>query len=257
MEDLLKYGGLAVAAFVAGAINAVAGGGSLISFPALLAAGYPSKTANVTNTIALWPGYVGGSLGYREELKGQGRRLLQLSVPNVAGALVGAVILLATPESAFDVVVPFLILFACAVMAFQDQIGAYTEHHRTGFAKTGEMPWPVIVSMFMLGLYGAYFGAGVGIMTLAVFSVFLADNLQRLNALKGMSSLIINLVAVGWFALFGPVEWVPVAVMGAGALAGGYLGVGVARRLGKKWLRITVITYGVAVAAILLVRLWM
>jgi uncharacterized membrane protein YfcA len=111
--------------------------------------------------------------------------------------------------------------------------------------------------MFMLGVYGAYFGAGVGIMTLAVFSVFLADNLQRLNALKGMSSLIINAIAVVWFALFGPVEWVPVAVMGAAALAGGYLGVGVARRLGKNWLRATVITYGVVVAVVLLVRLWM
>lgn len=256
MDEIVKYGGLAVAAFVAGAINAVAGGGSLISFPALLAAGYPTKTANVTNTVALWPGYVGGSFGYRAELKGQGGRLLQLAVPNVAGALVGAVILLATPESAFDVVVPFLILFACAVMAFQDQIGVYTAHHRAGFAASGNMPWPIFASMFMLGVYGAYFGAGVGIMTLAVFSVFLADNLQRLNALKGMSSLIINAIAVGWFALFGPVEWVPVAVMAVGALAGGYLGVGVARRLGKGWLRATVITYGVVVAVVLLVRLW-
>lgn len=256
MDEALKYGGLALAAFVAGAINAVAGGGSLISFPALLAAGYPSKTANVTNTVALWPGYIGGSLGYREELKGQGKRLLQLSIPNIAGALVGAAILIATPESAFDIVVPFLILFACALMAFQDQIGAYTEHHRLGFESTGNMPWPVFISMFLLGVYGAYFGAALGIMTLAVFSIFLADNIQRLNALKGMSSLIINAMAVVWFALFGPVEWEVAAIMAVGSLAGGYLGVGVARRLGKEWLRAVVITYGVVVSVVLLIQLW-
>jgi uncharacterized membrane protein YfcA len=256
MDEALKYGGLALAAFVAGAINAVAGGGSLISFPALLAAGYPAKTANVTNTVALWPGYIGGSVGYREELKGQGRRLLQLSIPNIVGALVGSVILLATPESAFDVAVPFLILFACALMALQERIGTYTARHRLGFEATGNMPWPVFVSMFMLGVYGAYFGAALGIMTLAIFSIFIADNIQRLNALKGMSSLIINVIAVAWFALFGPVEWGIAAIMAVGALAGGYLGVGVARRLGKDWLRATVIIYGVVVAVILLIRLW-
>lgn len=257
MEEIVKYGGLAAAGFAAGAINAVAGGGSLISFPALIAAGYPSKTANVTNTVALWPGYVGGSLGYREELKGQGRHLLQLSVPNVAGALVGSVLLLATPGDAFDVAVPFLILFACAVMALQERIGGYTEHHRARFEASGNMPWPVFVSMFFLGIYGAYFGGALGIITLAVFSIFIADTLQRLNALKGMSSLIINAMAVAWFALFGPVEWAPAAIMAVGAITGGYMGVGVARRLGKDTLKAVVITYGVVVAVVLLVRLWM
>jgi uncharacterized membrane protein YfcA len=247
--------GLLAAAFVAGAINAVAGGGSLISFPALLAAGYPSKTANVTNTVALWPGYVGGSLGYREELRGQRWRLIQLSLPNVAGALVGAVILLSTPQSAFDAVVPFLIVFACALMALQDRIGAYTAHHRAAFEASGRVPLLAHAVMFALGVYGAYFGAALGIMTLAVFTILLADDIQRLNALKGMSSLIVNGVAVLWFAAFGPVAWAPAAVMAAGALAGGYLGVGVARRLGVRWLRIAVIGYGLTVAAVLFWRL--
>ena len=247
--------GLLAAAFAAGAINAVAGGGSLITFPALLAAGYPSKTANVTNTVALWPGYVGGSLGYREELRGQASRLVQLAVPNIAGALAGSAILLATPESAFDVVVPFLILFACLLMAMQDRISVYTEQHRAAFADSGRMPLPVLASMFLLGMYGAYFGAALGIMTLAVFMILLSDNIQRLNALKGMSSLIINAVAVLWFAAFGPVEWAPAAVMAVGAVAGGYLGVGVARRLGREPLRIVVIGYGLIVAAVLFVQL--
>lgn len=255
MEEAWEYALLAAAAFVAGAINAVAGGGSLISFPALIAAGYPAKTANVTNTVALWPGYVGGSIGYREELRGQWGRLAQLAAPNVAGALVGAVILLATPSSAFDAVVPFLILFAALVMAVQDRIARYTERHRAAFAESGRMPAPVILAMFFLGVYGAYFGAALGIMTLAVFVVFLVGGIQQLNALKGMSSLIINAVAVVYFAIFGPVEWAPAAVMAVGAVAGGYLGVGVARRLGRTWLRVTVIAYALVVAAVLFAQL--
>jgi hypothetical protein len=253
--SVLEAVGLLAAALAAGAINAVAGGGSLITFPALLAAGYPAKTANVTNTVALWPGYVGGSLGYREELRGQAGRLVQLAVPNIAGALAGSVILLATPESAFDVVVPFLILLACALMALQDRIGAYTEHHRAAFADSGRVPPPVHASMFLLGIYGAYFGAALGVMTLAVLTILLADNIQRLNALKGMSSLIINAAAVLWFAAFGPVEWAPAAVMAVGAVAGGYLGVGVARRLGREPLRFTVIGFGLLVSAVLFVQL--
>jgi uncharacterized membrane protein YfcA len=253
--SFLEAIGLLAAAFAAGAINAVAGGGSLITFPALLAAGYPSKTANVTNTVALWPGYVGGSLGYRAELRGQASRLVQLAAPNIAGALVGSAILIATPESAFDIVVPFLIVFACALIALQDRISVYTEHHRAAFESSGRVPVPVLGSMFLLGVYGAYFGAALGIMTLAVFMILLSDNIQRLNALKGVSSLIINAVAVLWFAAFGPVEWAPAAVMAVGALSGGYLGVGVARRLGREPLRMLVIAFGTFVAVVLFVQL--
>ncbi len=251
--DVLQYAGLVAAAFVAGAVNAVAGGGSLISFPALIAFGYASKTANVTNTTALWPGYVGGSVGYRNELKGQRGRLIQIAIPNVAGAAVGTVVLLLTPGSAFAAIVPFLVLFACVLMAFQDRIGAYTEHHRTAFAETGRMPAPVFAAMFVLGIYGAYFGGALGIMTLAVFSIFLAEDIQRLNALKGVSSLIINAVAVVGFMLFGPVRWLPAAFMAVGAIAGGYLGVGVARKLGKRWLRIAVISYGLVFVVVMFV----
>jgi uncharacterized membrane protein YfcA len=180
--------------------------------------------------------------------------LIQLAIPNVAGAALGTVILLLTPGSAFDAIVPFLVLFACVLMAFQDRIGAYTEHHRAAFAETGRMPLPVFAAMFVLGIYGAYFGAALGIMALAVFSIFLAEDIQRLNALKGVSSLVINAVAVAGFMLFGPVRWLPAAFMAAGAIAGGYLGVGVARRLGRQWLRVAVIGYGLVVVVVLLVR---
>jgi hypothetical protein len=247
--------GLLAAAVTAGAINAVAGGGSLISFPALIAAGYPAKTANVTNTIAVWPGTVGGSLGYREELRGQGWRVVQLSVPSVIGALTGSAVLLATPQTAFDVVVPFLILFACALMAFQDSIGGYTEHHRLAFAASDRIPAPVHVSSFLLGVYGAYFGAAFGIMTLAIYTILLSDSIQRLNALKGVMALIVNGVAVVIFALSGEVEWAPGVLMAAGAFCGGYLGVGVARRLGRTWLRVVVVAYGLVVAGVLFAQL--
>jgi uncharacterized membrane protein YfcA len=253
--DWLQGLGLLAAATVAGAVNAVAGGGSLISFPALLAAGYPAKTANVTNTVALWPGYLGGSLGYRDELSTQRRRLLLLVLPNVLGAIAGSAILLSTSEDAFETVVPFLILFATALMAFQRPLTDFATKHRLSATHDEHVPLLSQAAAFLVAVYGAYFGAGLGIMTLAIFAVLIPDELQRLNALKGMSSLFINAVAVVYFALFGPVEWAPAAVMAIGALAGGYTGAGLARRLGPDRLRMAVVVFGVAVAVILFIRL--
>lgn len=231
---------LAAAAFAAGAINAVAGGGSLVSFPALLAAGYPSKTSNVTNSVALWPGYVGDPAA--------------LTLPSVLGAVAGSIILLATSESFFDRIVPFLILFACGLMAFQDRLGAWAQHHRLAAQPGDRVPPLLHGAVFVLAIYGAYFGAGLGIITLAVLGILLPDDLQHSNALKGLLSALINFVAVVYFAAFGPVEWLPAAVMAVAALAGGYLGVGVARRLGKRWLRVSVISYGLLVALVLFIR---
>ncbi len=252
--DPLTAVGLAAAAFVAGAINAVAGGGSLVSFPALLAVGYPSKVANVTNSVALWPGYAAGSFGYRGELKRQRRRVVALVAPSRLGAIAGSAILLSTPQSAFDVVVPFLILFACGLMAAQDWLAGLSATKRIAARHADHVPPSLVLAIFVLAMYGAYFGAGLGILTLAVLGVLLPDDIQHSNALKGMLSLIINAIAVVYFALFGPVEWTPAAVMAAGAMAGGYLGVGIARRLGRRWLRIAVISYGLVVVAVLLVR---
>ncbi len=242
------------AGFAAGAINAVAGGGSLISFPALVAMGYSSKVANVTNSVALWPGYVGGSLGYRQELRLQKRTVRLLALPSIAGALAGSAILLATPSGAFDRVVPFLILFACVLMATQDRIGAMVAGRRSGGTEPDAANPAILVATFVLGIYGAYFGAGLGILTLAVLGILLPSDAQHSNALKGMLSLVMNAVAVIAFAAFGPVRWAPAALMAVAALAGGYLGVGVARRLGKRWLRLAVIVYGVTAAIVMFVR---
>lgn len=243
---------LFAAAFVAGAINAVAGGGTLVSFPSLIAVGYTSKVANVTNSVALWPGYVGGSVAYRREVADQRRRAIALFAPSVLGAIAGSVILLATPESAFDAIVPFLILFACALLTAQDRLARWAARHQLGARHETHVPATLVGSVFVLAIYGSYFGAGLGILTLAVLGILLPDDLQRTNALKGYLSLAINGAGVVYFALFGPVRWGPAAVMAVGALAGGYLGVGVARRLGKRWLRVAVVAYGVLVAMVLL-----
>lgn len=259
MLDALVYVGLWLAATTAGAINAVAGGGSLISFPALIWAGYSAKTANVTNTVALWPGTVGGSFGYREELRRQRARVITLLLPAAAGGLVGSVVLLATPTSAFDAIVPFLILFACGLLAVQTPLSRFAQTHRLSPQTAEHVPALLQIAVFVLAIYGGYFGAGLGIMMLAVLSVLLPDDIQHSNALKGLLALIINAVAVIYFiaaslAGRGYIRWGPAGLMAMGAIVGGYLGVGVARRLGRTWLKVAVITYGVVVAAVLLAQ---
>jgi len=252
--DWVEIAGLAVAALAAGAINAVAGGGSLISFPALLAAGYPSKTANVTNTVALFPGYLGGVIAYRPELRGQERRAKRTLAPAILGSLCGSVILLATPESAFDAIVPFLVLFATVLLAAQGPLARFAQRHRFAARDNDDFPWTVYVTIFAMAIYGAYFGAGLGIMMLAALSILLPDQLHRSNALKGLQSLVINGVAVLWFGLFGPVEWWACAIMATGALCGGYFGVGLARRVGQKPLKLAIVAYGLVVSLVLLVQ---
>jgi hypothetical protein len=252
---IVEAAGLVAAAFAASAVNAVAGGGSLISFPVLLAAGWPPKVANVTNTVGLWPGTVSGSVNYRAELSRQPRRLAALAAPSVSGALVGAVILLATPESVFDVLVPFLILLACLLLAAQDRLLAWASAR--GLAARGEnhLPLALHLATFVVAIYGAYFGAGLGILILAFLGILLPDDLQHSNALKGVLSLLVNAVGAITFILFGPVAWNAAALMAVGSIAGGYLGVGVARRLGRTWLRRIVIAVGLVAATVLLLGL--
>ena len=251
--SLLEVLGLVAAAFAAGAVNALAGGGSLISFPALVAAGYPAKTANVTNTVALWPGYVGGSFGYRELLVPQRRTIALLAGSSIAGAVAGSAILLSTPESAFEAIVPFLILFAALLLAVQTRIAAFVAAHRRP-RPPSEAPLELHAAVFVLAVYGAYFGAGLGILTLAVLGIVLPDDLQRSNALKGVLSLLINAVAVVYFAAFGPVEWPPALVMALAALTGGYAGAHLARQLSPRLLRTAVVVFSAVVALVLLVR---
>lgn len=252
MADL-GLGGVALlagAAFLAGAFNAVAGGGSLISFPALLFVGYPAVTANVTNTVALCPGYVGGTIGYRKELAGQRSRAVVLGLNSTVGAVAGSYLLLVSSPEVFERIVPFLILAACGLLAVQAPL-ARMVRRRTG-ADGGPVGWTNLVALhvfqFVGAVYGAYFGAGLGIMMLAVLGIFLADTLQRLNALKGLLSLVINVVGAIYFAVFADVVWFAVTVMAVAALIGGRVGVALARRLNDKTLRWMVVAFGVVVA---------
>ena len=238
---------LAAAGLGAGAVNAVAGGGSLVSFPALLAAGYPSITANVTNSIAVLPGYVGGTLAYRRELGGQAARIRALALASALGAATGAALLLVSPASVFEAIVPWLILAACGLLAVQPRVAAAAQGPRA------RSPLALHAAVLAASVYGGYFGAGLGIMLLAILGVFVDDELQRLNALKGVLSLLVAVVTTVGFALFGPVAWDAAAIVGVTCLAGGVLGVSVARRLSARVLRGVVIAYGVSVAIVLLV----
>jgi uncharacterized membrane protein YfcA len=241
---------LAGAAFVAGGVNALAGGGSLISFPALLWAGYAPVVANVTNTVALLPGYLGGTLGYRPELAGQAARARRLVAASVAGAVLGSVLLLAGPDTLFRRLVPWLILFSCAVLAAQPAI-ARRLRDRHGAARGAGTP-ALLAAQLIGAVYGAYFGAGLGVLMLAVLGIFVDDGLQRLNALKGLLSLVINLVAVLCFVVAARVAWEAVAIMAVASLVGGRAGVTLARRLDDRVLRLLVVAFGVAVAVKLL-----
>ena len=238
---------LAGAGFGAGIVNAVAGGGSLITFPALLAAGYPSVTANVTNAVGVLPGYAGGSLAYRRELAGQRGRIRALAGTSAAGAATGAALLLVSPASVFEAIVPWLILAGCGLLAVQPRIAAAARGRRTR-----PSPLALHAALFAATVYGGYFGAGLGIMLLAILGVFVADGLQRLNALKGVLSLLVACVSAVGFALFGPIAWDAAAIIGVTCLLGGAAGVGVARRLPADALRAVVIAYGVTAAIVLL-----
>jgi uncharacterized membrane protein YfcA len=241
--ELVFLGG---AALLAGAINAIAGGGSLISFPALLAVGYPSVAANVTNLVALLPGYASGTAAYREQLTGQGARVRLLGAISAAGAAAGTALLLTTSSKAFDAVVPGLVVLACVLLAVQPVLAR---------ALAGRAPaWALGLLIFLASVYGGYFGAGLGIMLLAVLAAVLADDLQRLNALKGALSLVVAIVSAVAVGLFGPVAWLPAAIMAAGSVAGGALGARVAQRLPATALRWGIVVYGLVLAVVLAAR---
>lgn len=240
---------LAGAGLLAGAVNALAGGGSLISFPALLAAGYPPVTANVTNTVALVPGYAGSVAGGRTELDRQAPRVRSLAVVSVVGAVLGSVLLLTTPSDVFRAVVPFLILLACGLLLAQPRLAA-----RVRARDASPHHGPLLqVTVLLAAVYGAYFGAGLGVLLLGLLGVFLAERLQVVNALKNVVSALVNVVALVAFGLFGPVAWEAVAVIAVASLVGGYLGGRLAGRVPAQLLRAAVVVYGVVVAVVLLV----
>jgi uncharacterized membrane protein YfcA len=251
---------IAVASVAAGLVNAVAGGGTLIAFPALTVFGIPTVEANIATTVALTPGYLGGTLAQRSDLAGQRPRLLRLLPVAAAGAVAGALLLLATSESLFRAVVPWLLFGACGLLAAQDRIRTAVDRRHERRAEAGRARHatglgPVVLAItFASAVYGGYFGAGLGVVLLAVLGVALDDDLRRINALKQLLSLVINTVASVLLLFSGRLPWAATAVMAVGSLVGGTLGGHVAGRLDPVLFRRLVIAVGLVVGVIYLVR---
>ncbi|MFF0773218.1 sulfite exporter TauE/SafE family protein [Nonomuraea wenchangensis] len=237
---------LAASGLLAGVVNALAGGGTLVSFPALLALGYPGLTASVTNAVALWPGYLGGALGYRAELRGQRRRVVTLGATAMTGAVAGSALLLVTPGRVFESIVPWLVGLASLALLAQPWLRA-----RLGGTAGGPPSRRVYAGVFLGGCYGAYFNGGMGVLLLAVLGLFLHDGLHRVNAVRAVLALVITSVSAVAFSLFADVRWEAVAVIAPASLAGGFLGTRVARLLSARVLRGVVVVFGLGVAVAL------
>lgn len=243
--DLTEAGLLAAAGLAAGSVNAVAGGGSLVTFPTLVAVGLPPVAANVTNSVAVCPGYLASVAGSRADLPGQRHRLLTL-VPAVAvGTAAGCALLLVTPERAFELVVPFLVLGAAAALAFQERLRRMVGNPRTRHLH-------LVVGLG--AVYGGYFGAALGVLLVAALALVVDETLARISAAKNVISAVVGLVTVAAFAAFGPVNWAAVAVVAPAALLGGYGGALLARRLPQRLWRAGIVTFGAAIGLWLLAR---
>ncbi|MBA3539409.1 MAG: sulfite exporter TauE/SafE family protein [Deltaproteobacteria bacterium] len=245
--SLALAGGAAIAG---GLVNAIAGGGSLITFPALVALGIPPVAASVTNTVAMCPGYFGATLAQRRQLEGQGARAIRILPIAALGGIGGALLLLGTGERAFTTVVPFLILLAALLLAMQERIKKWLVG-RERIARDG---W-VLVPIALSAVYGGYFGAGLGVMVLAALAICFDENLIKVNALKQSVSLVVNVAAALVFMMSGETVWSVIPVMAGGALLGGALGGLVASRVPPAVLRWMVVTTGIGVSIVYFVKL--
>lgn len=241
---------LVLAGLGAGIVNGIAGGGSLISFPALLAFGYSPLVANVSSTVGILPGALGGVAGFRGEIDSQRERLRELLGTVVLGAIGGGALLLTTPAGYFSLVVPYLILGACVLFALQPLIAR--RFGEPAHRPSGRRRALLHVGALAAAAYGAYFGAGLGIVLIAVLGTSLPDSLVRLSGLRIALALVVNGVAAVVFALSAPVAWVPVGLMAGSSVLGGYLGARIARAVRPAVLRVVVVTFGVVTAAFLL-----
>jgi len=242
------------AAVAAGGINAVVGSGSLITFPTLLAFGFPAVIANVSNNVGLVFGNITGSVGYRSELAGQRPVLLRLCVASMAGSLAGAILLLSLPASAFTLIVPVLILLSCALVIAQPRLHAWLARRRAANGKesvAGEQrPGPVLpAGIALAGAYGGYFGAAQGVLVIGLLGSFLHADLQRANAGKNVLVAAVNGTAAVVFIFFAHVNWVVAGLIAVGSAAGGALGARVGRKLPALALRITIVVIGLVAVA--------
>jgi uncharacterized membrane protein YfcA len=247
---------IAVAGLGAGAVNGMAGGGSLVSYPALLATGHGALVANVTNTVGILPGYAGGAAGFRGELTSQRQRVREFAPLALLGGLAGAGLLLTTPEDVFDGVAPVLIIAACLLFAAQPLLSKAIARRRAAAGliavdpddpEQAHRPVPPAAkaAVFVASVYGGYFGAGLGVIYLAVLGTVLPDPLPKINSLRGVLSLVVNALAVILFGIAADVAWDAAGVLAVTSLVGGYIGARTALRLPAPVLRSVVLCFGV------------
>lgn len=265
-----------IASVLGGGVNAIAGGGTLLTFPALVGLGVPALTANATSTVALWPGALSSMIGYRGELRGARAWVVRLTLPSVAGGAVGAWLLLHTPPDRFARIVPFLVLGATLLFQAQGPIMRRLARRRAAAAASAApespephtspesaastnddprvAPWLFVAGQFAIGVYGGYFGAGIGILMLAGLGMMGFTNIHRMNGLKNWGAVCMNVVAAGIFAFSGVVHWPVALAMAAGGLLGGYGGSRMAQRVGQQRVRRAIVLIGLASFLFLLFR---
>ncbi|MEQ4302218.1 sulfite exporter TauE/SafE family protein [Plantactinospora sp. B6F1] len=263
---------LVAAGLAAGVVNAVAGGGSLITFPAMIAVGLPPVPANVSNSMSVCPGYLASVWGSRVDLPDR-RWLLRLVPGTVLGTAAGCALLLSTPARAFEVTVPFLVLGATAVLAFQDQLrrlvgrrggqptttgaGAGTGTSGRTMVRSGSRQSVALHTMVVVGaVYGGYFGAALGVMLVAGLALVLDESLVRISAIKNLLSAVVGLTTIVAFAAFGPVNWAAVAVVAPATVVGGYAGARLVRRMRPEILKAVIVLFGAVIGLLLLYRSW-
>jgi len=242
---------LFVAAFAAGAMNTIAGGGTFLTFPALVFVGVPPVLANATSAVSVFPGYLGGAMGFRDELRQFHRgRLLRLGLITLAGGFVGSLLLLVSSNKAFSVAVPFLLLAATLAFLFGDAVRAWALRSRVVIAPEG------MIGMFLVSIYGGYFNGGLGIVLLALFALWGMSDIHQMNGLKSGLSFALSAISVVTFAVAGAVEWPEAIVMMIASTAGGYAGAPMARALPKHIVRSIVAVVGFAMSGVFFYRLF-
>jgi hypothetical protein len=247
---MLDYLVLVLAAFLAGILNTIAGGGTFLTFPALVYGGIPPVAANATSAVAVFPGYLGGAAGFRRELRSFDRgSLLKVIAVTGIGGLMGSLLLLMSSNDAFSAIVPFLLLVATLVFAFGDAIQAWARNNRFGVRPNGS------IGTILVSIYSGYFNGGLGIVLLALFSLWGMKDINTMNGLKNGLSFVLSAISVATFAVAGIVAWPQALAMMLAAVAGGYLGAPIARALPAKFVRGIVIGVGAAMSAIFFVRL--
>jgi uncharacterized protein len=243
------------AAFAGGAINSVAGGGTLVTVPTLIWLGIPAINANATSAVALWPGSLSGAWGFRRELADADRRIFALVLPSIAGGLAGAVLLERTPPDLFERIVPVLILFATCLFMAQEPLQRRFNLTAAHDARSHWLSWTMFFQL-LVGVYGGYFGAGMGIIMLAALSLMGQTDIHQMNGVKNLLSVAINGVAIVYLAFTDLILWPQALVMAVGAVAGGAGGAGAARRVGRAAVRRTVVIVGFAMALTMFLRLY-